>query len=303
MKFINSWKLQDARLPITNSNGVFLAYRNYMYMVCGTNALNASGIKDVWSAPISADGSLGRWKLVGGIPVIHGFHTACIHEGTGRLYVFGGTQPNPKLWMAKLDGEGGCGVFSIIDQWLTAFNSSPGMVAIGDAIVICEAATGRVRLHQIDGQSKYVAPLPAIRNYFHVVADKDNIYVIGGEDASTNKTATVYRAKVTNFDIPRWEVLKTTLPVGLARHGVVNHNGNVLIVNGRLQSLANTDACYNAQIQPDGTMSAFTAEDRHPIGFRNAHQQTVIYNGYIYTLGGFDTSYSDKVFISKLSAG
>lgn len=116
-------------------------------------------------------------------------------------------------------------------------------------------------------------PLPAPRAHHAIVeADDTNslvpagkrfIYVIGGQQASTNipgGTNTIYMANVdaTTGAVATWTALTNTLPQQLVGMSATVHNGYLYVAGGLTTTGTPSTAVFSAVINPDGTVGAWT---------------------------------------------
>jgi N-acetylneuraminic acid mutarotase len=112
------------------------------------------------------------------------------------------------------------------------------------------------------------------------------VYFIGGFDASNNTTSTVYSAPLKpDGSVGTWTTESNALPQPRVNSNSVAYNGYVYVMGGYDGSFV--DTVYSAPLNPDGSVGAWTTElNALPVTLSNP--ATVVYNGYVYVMGGFD---------------
>jgi len=141
-------------LPTTLHSGGAVAANGYLYMVGGHTGATAN--RQVYSAKLNSDGSLGSWNSTAGaslLPVgLAHFYSVVMN---GYVYVIGGndgTNSRSEVYYAKLNKDGTVGA------WQTAANA-----------------------------------LPAIRSQYGIASNNGYVYIVGGrETSSTTPVNTVY---------------------------------------------------------------------------------------------------------------
>lgn len=160
--------------------------------------------REVWKAPIQADGSLGGWQNAGLYPTEIALHEAI---GVGnRIYVLGGQ------------------------------NNASGPLNIVQFIEV--GADGNLM-----GDWMQTTSLPAPRYRFSVTALSGYLYATGGYDG-TNAQDTVYYTRIdSNGHIPVWNTTFEKLPVSQYYHSSYTINGSLVVVGGNNGSISLSSVC------------------------------------------------------------
>jgi type II secretory pathway pseudopilin PulG len=151
---------------------------------------------------------------------------------------------------------------------------------------IVVAGAGQITYNVCNGQSGQWAAtnsLPTSTYGQPAVVYNGYVYSIGGLNSGNNPTSTVYRAQVNpNGTLGSWTAT-TPLPVGTYDQPAVAYNGYIYSIAGDTYSNP-TSTVYRAQVNPNGTLGSWTATTPLPVG--TIDQPAVVYNGYIYSIGG-----------------
>ncbi len=123
-----------------------------------------------------------------------------------------------------------------------------------------------------------------------VPANSRFIYVIGGQKSSTDTpggTATVFMASVdiTTGSVGTWTQLSNSLPEPLVGPAATLFNGSVYVVGGLRPDGTPSQNVYSAQVQSDGTLSAWSkSSNPYPVGISFA--TAFGFAGKLYVLDG-----------------
>lgn len=170
-----------------------------------------------------------------------------------------------------------------------------------------------------------VYDLPEPRVNHSMVSYNGYLYVIGGEDASGNREASVYIAKLgANGEPQLWHPTDTNpdnwtywyedsgLNGGVARNylSAVAYNNRMYIVGGQTNASPNgVTTVERADILPTGRLANWTTTGMQalPAGAGTHMADVVVYNDTLYTLGGFEgaststANMRNAVYYSKLN--
>lgn len=125
------------------------------------------------------------------------------------------------------------------------------------------------------------------------VAANGYLYHLGGVDGNGATVATVEYSKI-NADgtVGTW-ASTTSLPNTIRQFQPVVSNGYIYVIGGRDNSNATLATSYYAKINNDGTLGTWNTTTALSSGAQARFGQgTIAYNGYIYVLGGFNSSVS-----------
>jgi hypothetical protein len=131
------------------------------------------------------------------------------------------------------------------------------------------------------------------------------IYYLGGVDGNGTTVATVGYAKL-NADgtVGTWNST-TSLPNAVRQFQPVVANGYIYVIGGRDNSNTTLATSYYAKINSDGTLGSWNTTTALSSGAQARFGQgTIAYNGYMYVLGGFNSSISAQgsVLYNKINA-
>jgi len=147
--------------------------------------------------------------------------------------------------------------------------------------------------------------LPNVRaNHSSVVAN-GYVYVIGGFDNTFNPVSTVYYAKL-NADgsVGTWNTAANALPAVRDFHSSVVANGYVYVIGGQ-NTTTTVSTVYYAKLNADGSVGTWNTAANALPNPRDS-QTSVVANGYVYVIGGFDstsgTNPVSTVYYAKLNA-
>ena len=92
----------------------------------------------------------------------------------------------------------------------------------------------------------------------------------------------------------------TSLPSSRDLHTSVVYNGYLYVIGGYTSSTTYSTEVYYAPLNPNGTLGSWSSTTSLPSG-RYSHT-SVVYNGYLYVIGGatYSTSYSTEVLYAKI---
>ncbi len=136
--------------------------------------------------------------------------------------------------------------------------------------------------------------LPAVRRNLNALAYNSYLYVIGGSTtgSASGSVSTLYSARI-NADgtIGSWTTLNT-LPAVMWSMGASAYN-NYLFITGGENGGGGLSTVYSAPILGNGTIGTWATLATLP-GTMTYHQ-TVVYNGYLFTIGGGQNVYSTPI--------
>ncbi|MGH7157212.1 MAG: hypothetical protein ACREGG_03845, partial [Candidatus Saccharimonadales bacterium] len=185
-----------------------------------------------------------------------------IASGSGYVYVIGGYSggSQPTVYYSKFSSDGSTG------SWQTNTNSLPLALQHPGAIV----ANGY-------------------------------LYVIGGDNSSSVPQTSVYYAQInSDGSTGAWQTSANVLPVGLQQTGVTISNGYIYVIGGDNAGNGggHVATVYYSRLSANGLIGAWNTTTSIPNGLNSI--QAVSYSGYIYAVGGFDsTSGVSSVYYAK----
>ncbi len=120
------------------------------------------------------------------------------------------------------------------------------------------------------------------------IAYNGYLYEVGGyaDVSGTNtKVATVYYAKInSDGSLGSWQTESNSLPQGLAFDTGVEYDGYIYVSGGQTPT-SNSQYVYYSQIQSNGSIGAWSTS-ANELPTQDNYGSSVVYNGYIYIMGG-----------------
>ena len=153
--------------------------------------------------------------------------------------------------------------------------------------------------------------LPDVRGDYSTIFSNGYIYVIGGENGG-GAVSSVYYAKVnTDGSTGVWYSSANVLPAPRGDATSIVSNGFVYVIGGTSDGGSTfVSTVYYAKLNTDGSTGAWQTNS-YAIGCttpgcgspstRSAHS-SVIANGYVYVIGGYNGSGQSTVYYAKLNA-
>ncbi|MEK7600331.1 MAG: carbohydrate binding domain-containing protein [Patescibacteria group bacterium] len=242
-----------------------VAANGYMYVVGGfDNNTLATGTSTVSYAKIKSNGALGNWTVTSPMPATLYHHTTVVSNG--YIYTIGG------------------------------FDDAIGY---SDAVYYAKLnSDGTV------GTWRSTTPInnsSTTRSEHASIVANGYLYVIGGIDNGSAATNDIYYTKL-NADgsVGAWSTARD-LPLALSSMAASFANGYVYITGGNDSGFAPINTTYFAKLSSDGTIGTWNTANSLPAVV--ADHQTVVLNGYIYSIGGYGTSNVDtnSVYYAKLN--
>ena len=287
-KVVSRWK----HTAVTHDGNVFL--------IGGQS--NTTPTATVHSAPINDNGTIGAWTVSANpLPQARDSHIAVVVNG--YVYIIGGmvsgSASNTVLYSQLFhDGTN--------STWTTTTPS--GIASSGNAVtayngyLYVTGGTGSlatvhyslIGTNGAPGAWTSTTALPVGLSDHVSVAYNGYIYAFGGATSGSTNSTVYYAPINANGTIGSWS---TTTSHGNAFTGVVAsvHEGHI-VVNATAD--VNNDAVINyVKINSNGTLGTWSVSSMVHTPARVGHG-SVIYNGYIYTIGGRanGTTYGDTLY-------
>ena len=280
---IGTWQ-NTSFFTTTRRGHVISASKGYFYVAGG---INGTYQKDVQYAPINSDGTLGSFATdAQPMPIAKTQMSVAVYNG--YLYMLGGDQ----------------------SVSTTSCKNTGVASAKCNEVIYASISTGTVTGFGTNGTpwtTDAGGNFTSIRQSHTSVAYNGYLYVIGGTNGS--EFADVQYAPI-NVDgsVGAW-ASTTSFTTARANHTSVAYNGYLYVIGG---STASTSACKNAgtsiecndvqfaPINSNGTVGTWTASSY----FNNPRHNhtTVLYNGYMYILGGLNTVSLNDVQFARVNA-
>jgi hypothetical protein len=255
-KLIVDWQNGSALNTPRDHHATFLVERpgaNYLYVAGGTNYVDF--YDTIERVRINADGSLASWEVAGKLPTPRGGTSIAV---VGDYAVLTGGQ---------VGGTEGMKTLTRIAEVYTAPISKDGSLGAWQA----------------------TSPMPEARFHHPAVAHNGWIYVVGGQ-AEKEASAGVFAARVTpDGKIESWQQMKP-LPRPRSHHAAFVHDNHIYVVGGMDGPVGGMQAVFldviRAQIQPDGSLSAWQIVSRIPHSY--ATHASHYHGGHLWLIGGVE---------------
>ncbi len=251
-------------------------------------------ISDIYSAQINSDSSVGDWSLVGNLFSDRGGHTAVGYNG--HIYVLGGYDGSGNVNTAEFAKvkAGGSGT---LGSWATTNNTSfidraehTTVVYNGYIYVIGGDGGGflsSVQYAQINDDGTLsnwssTTSFNSNRIGHSTVAYNGYMYILAG-DAGSYFSDVQYAPINSNGTLGSWQYTQN-LPINMSWHSSIAYNGYIYTIGGRNNYTSYISTVYYAHINSNGTIGSWSTTTSLP--FARSNHDTVVYNGYVYALGG-----------------
>ncbi|KKT78044.1 MAG: Cell wall surface anchor family protein, partial [Microgenomates group bacterium GW2011_GWB1_44_8] len=254
------------------------------------------------------DGTVGSWSTTSTLPLAISTHNSVV--ANGYAYVIGGANGANELtsvYYSRINSNGTIGSWTLTSTLPETRNFMTSVAANGYIYVIggsnsAGTAQSTVYYARINsdgtvGSWNQTTILPQRINELAAVTANGYIYVIGGYDGSNDKSSVYYARLNANGTVGAWNTT-TILPRTRSVHSSVVANGYLYVIGGYDGSDVESTVYY-AKLNASGTVEAWSTTTILPQG-RYAHTSTVA-NGYLYVLGGIDTSNKSIVYYAKLN--
>jgi len=285
------WATSSNSLPASRYSSSAVTANGYVYVIGGSNGSNPQST--IYYAKINSDGSLGAWATnANALPVNLELHSSI--TANGYIYVIGGNSGSAQatVYYAKINSDGSLGA------WATNANALPvvtdyhsSVAANGYVYVIGGTSTGSNAVYYAkinsDGSLGVWASaniLPATRFQHSSITANGYVYVIGG---SASGATTVYYAKInSDGSLGAWATNANALPAARKDHSSIVANGYVYVISG-YDGTNSYSTVYYSKINSDGSLGAW-ATNANALPAVRRLQSSIIANGYVYVIGGYD---------------
>ncbi len=274
-----------------------VAYNGYLYTMGGTTTGNIS-LNDVQYAPINANGTVGAWTATTSFPTAREFHTSVAYKG--YLYVmggYGGAYLNDVQY-APINANGTIGVWTATTSltagraYHTSVVYNGYLYVMGGVDDVGYMALNDVRYAPINANGtigSWTATTSfATARYGHTsVVYNGYLYIMGGTDDGGGNINDVQYAPINaNGTIGTWTATTSLTPARYYHTSVV-YNGYLYVIGG-YNGVSKTNDVQYAPINANGTIGTWTATTAFTTA--SYHLKAVVYNGYLYIMGGFNSS-------------
>ena len=260
-----AWSTDTSNPLLQALNGsTSVAYNGYIYEIGGSNS-SGTPQSTVYYAPINSNGSIGTWVTDSASPLPQAITAATAVAYNGYIYELGGENASSiaqsTVYYAPINSNGSLGA------WVTDTAS----------------------------------PLPQTLYSGTSVVYDDYVYEMGGYNGSV--FSTVYYAPInSNGSLGAWVTdTASPLPQGILSATSVVYNGYIYEIGGNNNSVF-LSSVYYAPINSNGSLGAWVTDTASPLPHTLGNASSVVTNGYIYILGGFNNSYFSSVEYASINS-
>ena len=252
---IGTWQT-GVVLPAARYFATSVVYNGYVYVMGGQNT-SGTAQSTVYYAKLNVDGSVGSWQTAVNSPAARYFATSVVYNG--YVYIFGGdntggTAQNTALY-AKLNADGSTGVWN-------STSTMPGTQIVAASV----AANGYVYV---------IGGAPGFSTVYYSLACTANNSGSGGCTGTPGTVGT-------------WQSAAHTLPLSGREYLTAAVANGYVYAFGGLNGSAKSDVFY-ATLNSDGSVGSWQTAGNALTAARY-RATTVVANGYIYEIGGLDSS-------------
>jgi N-acetylneuraminic acid mutarotase len=304
---LNSWQTNTNNLPTALSNVSSASYNGYTYVVGG-------GQTTVYLAQLNANGSTGSWQTnTNALPA--SLYNPSVVTNNGYIYVIGGNTSGgasqSTVYYAQLTSSGQTGA------WQTNTNALPSALSYTTAVTnngyiyvmggaTSTSATPSTTIYYAalnangstgSWQTNSSNPLPVGLNYATSTVYNGYVYILGGDStsATTDSTpkSTVYYAALTTTGATGTWTSETTLPHVIESASSAIENGYLYLIGGDTSG-GDANSSYVVYETPisniNGSIGSWGTDTQMNLPQAVESAGSSIYNGYIYIIGGSNSS-------------
>jgi len=131
---LSGWVEESCRPFEIHSEAVSFTHGGYLYLMSGSKGISDSISTTMERAPISSDGSIGEWKIIGYTPKL--FYLSSWAQTSTNLYVIGNYSYSNEVWRLPLLSNGSIGTWSLLSSKLNNGRYAAGVTIVDDRIFI-----------------------------------------------------------------------------------------------------------------------------------------------------------------------
>jgi N-acetylneuraminic acid mutarotase len=302
---IGTWTATTSLAPYPVHSHTSVAYNGYLYVIGGNN--NGTPTRQILYSPFNADGTIGNWTVANQPAHDCYNHTSVAYHGS--LYVIGGrdlSQQYDDVQFAPIRADGSLGTFTTTTSFTTARESHASVAYNGYLYVIGGYSDTSFYLNDVQyaaihadgtvGTWQSTTFLGIIGRAKHAaVAANGYLYILGGFTTGDAYTNTVLFATINaNGSLGPWTAT-TVFWIHRCDHASVAYNGYLYVIGGGWDGNTFNDVQF-AAIEADISLQPWVITTDLP-DTRSGHT-SVVYNGYMYVIGG-QVGVGDKVRIES----
>ena len=278
-----------------------VVYNGYIY-ICG-GYVNTTYLSDCQYSKINTNGTVGTWTATSNLPSARAGHTAAVYEG--YVYMLGGHTTGAgftDVLYAPIRADGSLGAWGATTSFTNGRQGFGVGVKNGYMYITGGESNGTyygdvqyTKINSDGSAGTWTATnsLPATRGYHTSVIYGGYLYVIGGSRGTTPYlTDIIYAPIYANGTVGSWTT-SNNFTNDRKTHAAVAYKGYIYIEGGLASTgYTLTDVQY-APVTPVGVTSNYSSTTSIPTtrskgkDYGLQRLATVAYNGYMYTLGGY----------------
>ncbi len=307
-------------LPATTEYATSVVYNGYVYEIGG---YTTAALATVDYAPINANGTLGTWTATTSLPAATDSATSVVYNG--YVYEIGGvtTVVVATVDYAPINANGALGTWTATNS-LPATTEDATSVVYNGYVYEIGGYNGSAYLATVDyapinsngtlGAWTATTSLPATTIFATSVVYNGYVYEIGGWNGSAGVTTVDYAPINSNGTIGAWTATNS-LPATTEDATSVVYNGYVYEIGGD-NGTAAVATVVLVSIFPAGYIGNPTGSGQNGWGSTTGLPATkskgqsyypydatsVVYNGYVYEIGGVDSGATATVDYAPINA-
>ena len=295
-------------LTQTTTSATSVVYNGYVYEIGGYKG--STFLSTVEYAPLNNNGTIGSWIQTTSLPTATAHATSVVYNG--YVYEIGGcptTCPTATVDYAPINSNGTLGSWTQTTSLPTATDAATSVIYNGYVYEI-EGYTGFAYLSTVDyapinsngtlGSWTQTTSLPTATYGSTSVVYNGYVYEIGGCATTCPLTTVDYAPINSNGTLGSWNSTTSLLTATQSATSVV-YNGYIYEIGGCSCTTATTTVDY-ALINSNGTLGTWTQTTSLPTATQSA--TSVVYNGYIYEIGGYNNNSSlNTVYYANVDLG
>ena len=295
---VGTWTSTTA-LPQALPSAASVIHNGYIYIMGGYQ-------NTVYYAPINLDGSIGNWALANAVlPQI--INSAAGVTYNGYVYLLGGYNNGQQstvyyaqflsnttaIEQGSLTLNAGTIITgpTLLQNTVNSTNAFQVQNSTGSTLLNVDTVNNNLTLNTGTGLSNWSATtnLPQVLDDATSVTYNGYIYELGGNNSGTYQSTVYYAPLNSNGSVGTW-TSTTALPQTLYQATSVVYNGYIYELGGNNSGTQGTvqSTVYYAPLNSNGSVGTWTSTTALPQGLEDS--TSVVYNGYIYELGGYTTT-------------
>jgi len=305
---LNNW-FPGTALPEVRAGAKYVVTGRYIHCIGGYNTAGYAVTRDILSARINSDGTIGKWftspYLLG-----TGVARATVFVVRQTLFVCGGVTDSAGnitkvVQRARITSDANLGIWAYSGGGdLADFCSDAEAIVTKNRVYIfggmaatAHTYSNRVHTAPIDsagnvGSWTQSTTLPQNVGFgVAVTVVKNNVYLFCKADNSAGKVATIFKAPL-NSDgtIGSWVTTGITIPFSPQRGSLIATKTRLYYLGGssddNIALDTNTASVYSITVNTDGSLGSWTQGPNLP--YKSAISDAVLIKDKLHLLGGFE---------------